>query len=148
MSLHTGGFALGAAMNVFRHSAVIGVIAIGMGIVCLTGDIDLSVGSMLAFVAGFSVVVFNQTNSIPLTLLFAVQHAVNALLSGLGEQRQALMPALAGSLLTLALLHRWTALPGARIAGAIRAMQLGQSATLLSTLWLLALALRQSKTPD
>lgn len=68
----SGGFALGAAMNVFRHSAVIGVIAIGMGIVCLTGDIDLSVGSMLAFVAGFSVVVFNQTNSIPLTLLFAV----------------------------------------------------------------------------
>ena len=54
----SGGFALGAAMNVFRHSAVIGVIAIGMGIVCLTGDIDLSVGSMLAFVAGFSVVVF------------------------------------------------------------------------------------------
>ena len=86
--------------------------------------------------------------SAPLTLLFAVQHAVNALLSGLGEQRQALMPALAGSLLTLALLHRWTALPGARIAGAIRAMQLGQSATLLSTLGLLALALRQSKTPD
>lgn len=30
--------------------------------------------------------------SAPLTLLFAVQHAVNALLSGLGEQRQALMP--------------------------------------------------------
>ena len=58
------------------------------------------------------------------------------------------MPALAGSLLTLALLHRCTALPGARIAGAIRAMQLGQSATLLSTLGLLALALRQSKTPD
>ena len=86
--------------------------------------------------------------SAPLTLLFAVQHAVNALLSGLGEQRQALTPALAGSLLTLALLHRWTALPGARIAGAIRAMQLGQSATLLSTLGLLALALRQSKTPD
>ena len=43
---------------------------------------------------------------------------------------------------------RRTALPGARIAGAIRAMQLGQSATLLSTLGLLALALRQSKTPD
>ena len=30
----SGGFALGAAMNVFRHSAVIGVIAIGMGIGC------------------------------------------------------------------------------------------------------------------
>ena len=32
----SGGFALGAAMNVFRHSAVIGVIAIGMGIVTST----------------------------------------------------------------------------------------------------------------
>ena len=79
-----------------------------------------------------------------LTLLFALQHAVNALLSGLGEQRQALIPTLAGSLLTLTLLHRWTALPDARIAGAIRAMQLGQSVTLLATLGLLALSLRCS----
>lgn len=69
----SNGLTVGAAMNVFRHSAVIGIIAIGMGLVCLTGDIDLSVGSMLALVAGFSVVVFNQTGgSIPLTLLFAV----------------------------------------------------------------------------
>ena len=67
-----GGLTLNAAMNVLRHSAVIGTIAIGMGIVCLTGEIDLSVGSMLALVAGFSVVVFNMTDSIPLTLLFAL----------------------------------------------------------------------------
>ena len=67
-----GGLTLNAGMNVLRHSAVIGTIAIGMGIVCLTGEIDLSVGSMLALVAGFSVVVFNMTDSIPLTLLFAL----------------------------------------------------------------------------
>ncbi len=67
-----GGLTLNAAMNVLRHSAVIGTIAIGMGVVCLTGEIDLSVGSMLALVAGFSVVVFNATGSIPLTLLFAL----------------------------------------------------------------------------
>ncbi|WP_455136832.1 ABC transporter permease [Thermophilibacter sp.] len=67
-----GGLTLNAGMNVLRHSAVIGTIAIGMGIVCLTGEIDLSVGSMLALVAGFSVVVFNATNSIPLTLVFAL----------------------------------------------------------------------------
>ena len=66
------GLTLNAGMNVLRHSAVIGTIAIGMGIVCLTGEIDLSVGSMLALVAGFSVVVFNMTGSIPLTLLFAL----------------------------------------------------------------------------
>ena len=59
-----GGLTLNAGMNVLRHSAVIGTIAIGMGIVCLTGEIDLSVGSMLALVAGFSVVVFNMTDSI------------------------------------------------------------------------------------
>ena len=69
----SGGLTVGATMNIFRHSAVIGIIAVGMGLICLTGDIDLSVGSMLAFVAGFSVVVFNQTQgSIPLTLLFAL----------------------------------------------------------------------------
>ncbi|WP_455140016.1 ABC transporter permease [Thermophilibacter sp.] len=67
-----GGLTLNAGMNVLRHSAVIGTIAIGMGIVCLTGEIDLSVGSMLALVAGFSVVVFNATDSIPLTLVFAL----------------------------------------------------------------------------
>ena len=35
-------------MNVFRHSAVIGIIGLGMGPICITGEIDLSVGSMLA----------------------------------------------------------------------------------------------------
>lgn len=59
-------------MNIFRHSAVIGIIALGMGLVCLTGEIDLSVGSMLALVSGFSAVIFNITGSIPATFLFAV----------------------------------------------------------------------------
>ena len=71
-AIANGGLTLNATMNVLRHSAVIGTIAIGMGIVCLTGEIDLSVGSMLALVAGFSVVVFNMTGSIPVTLLFAL----------------------------------------------------------------------------
>lgn len=62
----------GGIMNIFRHSAVIGIIALGMGLVCLTGEIDLSVGSMLAFVAGFSVVIFNKTGSIFATLIFSL----------------------------------------------------------------------------
>lgn len=71
-SIANGGLTLNATMNILRHSAVIGTIAIGMGIICLTGEIDLSVGSMLALVAGFAVVAFNVTGSIPLTLLFAL----------------------------------------------------------------------------
>ena len=59
-------------MNVFRHSAVIGIIGLGMGLICITGEIDLSVGSMLALDGGFSVIIFNMTNSIILTFLFAV----------------------------------------------------------------------------
>lgn len=76
----SGGPTVDAMMNVLRHSAVIGVIAIGMGTVCLTGEIDLSVGSMLTFVAGFSVVIFNVTQSIVITLLFSL---VAGLLCGL-----------------------------------------------------------------
>ncbi len=96
-----GGLTLNAGMNVLRHSAVIGTIAIGMGIVCLTGEIDLSVGSMLALVAGFSVVVFNMTDSIPLTLLFALLFGaacglVNGLLVGVVQ-----MPAFIVTLATM-----------------------------------------------
>lgn len=71
-AIANGGLTLNATMNVLRHSAVIGSIAIGMGVVCLTGEIDLSVGSMLALVAGFAVVVFNMTGSIFATLAFAL----------------------------------------------------------------------------
>ncbi len=62
-----------ATMNILRHSAVIGIISLGMGLVCLTGEIDLSAGSTLALVSGFSVIVFNATSgNIVLTALFAI----------------------------------------------------------------------------
>lgn len=97
----SGGLTLGAVMNVLRHSTVIGTMALGMGIVCLTGEIDLSAGSMLTLDAGLSVVVFNVTNSIPLTLLFAVAFGAalglaNGLLVGLVE-----MPAFIVTLATM-----------------------------------------------
>lgn len=66
------GLTWAGTMNIFRHSAVVGIIAFGMGLICLTGEIDLSVGSMLALDAGFSVVIFNVTGSVILTLLFAL----------------------------------------------------------------------------
>lgn len=74
-------------MNIFRHSAVIGIVAIGMGLVCLIGEIDLSVGSLLALDAGFGVVIFNMTGSIFVTLLFCLIFggllgALNGLLVG------------------------------------------------------------------
>lgn len=59
-------------MNILRHSAIVGIIAFGMGLAIITGGIDLSVGSMLCLVSSFSVVVFNATNSILLTFLFAL----------------------------------------------------------------------------
>ena len=59
-------------MNILRHSTIVGVIAFGMGLVIITGGIDLSVGSMLAIIGGFSVEVFNASNSPVLTLLFAL----------------------------------------------------------------------------
>ncbi len=59
-------------MNILRHATVVGIIAFGMGLVIITGGIDLSVGSMVALVGGLSVVVFNATNSPLLTVLFAL----------------------------------------------------------------------------
>jgi ribose/xylose/arabinose/galactoside ABC-type transport system permease subunit len=86
-AITSSGLTWSGVMNIFRHSAVIGTVALGMGLICLTGEIDLSVGSMLALTAGFSVIVFNITGSILLTLLFALGFGtvcgfVNGLLVG------------------------------------------------------------------
>ena len=86
-AIASNGLTWNAVMNIFRHSAVIGIIGIGMGLVCITGEIDLSVGSMLALISGFAVVIFNITGSIPAVLLFclafgALCGAVNGVLVG------------------------------------------------------------------
>ena len=70
--INRGATTWNGVLNILRHSAVVGVIAFGMGLVIITGGIDLSVGSMLSLVAGLSVVIFNVTNSIWLTLIFSV----------------------------------------------------------------------------
>ena len=41
-ALTTNGLTWSGMMNVFRHSAVIGIIGLGMGLICITGEIDLS----------------------------------------------------------------------------------------------------------
>ena len=72
-----------------------------MGLVCLTGEIDLSVGAMLALDGGFSVIIFNMTDSILLTFLFAIVFGafcglVNGVMVGLVE-----MPAFIVTLATM-----------------------------------------------
>ena len=46
--ISSGATTLSGVMNILRHSAVVGIRAFGMGLVIITGGIDLSVGSMLA----------------------------------------------------------------------------------------------------
>ncbi|MGI6777896.1 MAG: ABC transporter permease [Acetivibrionales bacterium] len=58
--------------NIFLHSAILGTISVGMGLVITTGDIDLSVGSLFVFVGGLTIVVYNAVGSIFLALIFAV----------------------------------------------------------------------------
>lgn len=70
--INGGATTWSGVMNILRHSAVVGIIAYGMGLVIITGGIDLSVGSMLALIGGLSVVTFNATGSVFLTLLVSL----------------------------------------------------------------------------
>jgi len=47
-------------MNVLTRTAFIGIIAVGMSFVIISGGIDLSVGSMAALIAGSTILVMNQ----------------------------------------------------------------------------------------
>jgi ribose transport system permease protein len=72
------------------QSAIKGIIALGMTLVIISGQIDLSVGSICALVAGLGVVVLNYTDSIPMMLLFcivfgAVLGGINGLLVTKGK---------------------------------------------------------------
>ncbi len=62
--------------NIFLHSAILGTISLGMGLVIMTGDIDLSVGSSFVFIGGLTIIVYNITGSIFVTLLFAITAGV------------------------------------------------------------------------
>ena len=54
--------------NLVKSSVFIGIIALGMSLVIISGNIDLSVGSILALSAALGVNVFNSTLSIIQTL--------------------------------------------------------------------------------
>ncbi len=54
------------------QSTIKGIIAIGMTLVIISGQIDLSLGSMAALVSGLGVVVLNSTGSAIITLVFCL----------------------------------------------------------------------------
>ncbi|HEV2802031.1 MAG TPA: sugar ABC transporter permease [Pyrinomonadaceae bacterium] len=60
--------------NLMRQTAVTGVLAVGMLMVILTGNIDLSVGSLVGFIGGVAATAQGVQNNwgLPLTLLAAI----------------------------------------------------------------------------
>ena len=52
--------------NILLNNSIIGIVALGMTLIIITGGIDLSVGSQLAATGLFTITVFNQTGSIVL----------------------------------------------------------------------------------
>lgn len=60
-TLLNGEFAtMDNAMNVLTRTAFIGIIAVGMCFVIISGGIDLSVGSMAALIAGVTILLMNK----------------------------------------------------------------------------------------
>ena len=56
-------------MNIVRQVSVNGILAVGMTLVCLTGGIDLSVGSILGY-AGIWTATWAQSGKIPVPIIF------------------------------------------------------------------------------
>ncbi|MDY0236432.1 MAG: ABC transporter permease [Gudongella sp.] len=56
--------------NIFIQSSMIGLIAMGMSMVISAGEIDISVGSQVALIGGFGILVLNLTGSALLMILF------------------------------------------------------------------------------
>lgn len=80
-TLLNGDFAtLDNGLNVLTRTAFIGIIAVGMCFVIISGGIDLSVGSMAALIAGIVILVMNKaapmTGSPGLTIVLGMLLAV------------------------------------------------------------------------
>lgn len=59
-------------LNVLLNNSIIGIIALGMMFIIITGGIDLAVGSQLAAAGLISISVLNSTGSIPLAILLTI----------------------------------------------------------------------------
>ena len=78
----------GNITNVLARSAFIGIIAVGMTFVITAGGLDLSVGSMAAFIAGLMILVMNAALptlgvGVPIILLGMAVALVAGLLAGM-----------------------------------------------------------------
>ncbi|MBE9638691.1 ABC transporter permease [Salipiger mangrovisoli] len=88
MALNSNFLSYANITNVLARSAFIGIIAVGMTFVITAGGLDLSVGSMAAFVAGLMILVMNQLTtslgvSLPVILLGIALALVAGLVAGL-----------------------------------------------------------------
>ena len=63
-------------INILRNNSVIGIIALGMTLIIITGGIDLSVGSQLAFIGVAIITAFNSTQNILITIVVGVGTAI------------------------------------------------------------------------
>ena len=70
--LYDGFFSLLVITNIFYDNAYLGVIAIGMTFIILTGGIDLSVGSVFAFATILIASMVEKGYSAPMVILLAV----------------------------------------------------------------------------
>lgn len=65
-------FTLRNAMNLLQQSSVIGIVSVGMTLVILLAEIDLSVGSVVAFGGMIAAILLSQGVSVPLAVAAAV----------------------------------------------------------------------------
>ncbi len=80
-------------LNVGRQSAIIGVIAIGMTFVILTGGIDLSVGSILALSGVSMAIMIDQGMIVPVAMVLAVLVGVGVgIINGIGVAHLKVQP--------------------------------------------------------
>lgn len=50
----------GSITNILTHTAVVGTVALGMGLIIISGDIDLSVGANFAFSGGLGILAYKE----------------------------------------------------------------------------------------
>ncbi|SER84097.1 monosaccharide ABC transporter membrane protein, CUT2 family [Tranquillimonas rosea] len=82
--INTNFLSPGNITNVLARSAFIGIIAVGMTFVITAGGLDLSVGSMAAFIAGLMIIVMNATMSVMgVGLMTVIVGILTALVAGL-----------------------------------------------------------------
>ena len=79
-----------AAILGSQNTCIVGTMALGMALVIITGQIDLSIGSSLVLTTSATIVAFNMTNSITVMILTALIVGglcglINGLLVGLAK---------------------------------------------------------------